>query len=76
MCCQFFPVDSFPEGPKTKLTRTLAQLRELREETGYIGTVANSDNGSQRSVVMFNDPGELTVGNLTSTQDIDYAPRC
>ncbi|KAF8467422.1 NUDIX hydrolase domain-like protein [Kalaharituber pfeilii] len=32
-------------------------LRELHEETGYIGEIVQTNNGSERSCVMFNDPG-------------------
>ena len=33
------------------------QLRELKEETGYIGKVAETEDGLGISCIMFNDPG-------------------
>ena len=32
-------------------------MRELKEETGYIGKVAETENGLGISCIMFNDPG-------------------
>ncbi|KAF3205205.1 hypothetical protein TWF679_009428 [Orbilia oligospora] len=32
-------------------------IRELKEETGYVGTLAQGDDGGSVSALMFNDPG-------------------
>ena len=37
------------------------QLRELQEETGYIGKVVETEDGSGISCIMFNDPGTTNM---------------
>ena len=42
-------------------------MRELKEETGYIGKVAETEDGLGISCIMFNDPGMIppTIPNTS-----------